>query len=131
MRIDKWLWCIRAFRTRSKAANACKAAHVRLNGQVTKPASPVRAGDTVEVSYPRINRTLKVVALLPRRVGFKVAVEHYEDLTPDSEYDKLKSNTLAQSIVQRERGTGRPTKKQRRELDKWLEDFWEEEEEER
>lgn len=122
MRIDKWLWCIRAYRTRSKAAAACKAGHVHLNGQVIKPASPVRVDDTLILEYPRLNRTLKVVALLPRRVGAPKAILHYEDLTPESEYEKLKKTT-AQSIVTRERGTGRPTKKQRRELEKWLEDL--------
>ncbi|MCB1120212.1 MAG: RNA-binding S4 domain-containing protein [Verrucomicrobiae bacterium] len=125
MRLDKWLWCMRAYRTRSKASNACKAGHVHLNGQTVKPASPVRVGDTVEVSYPRIVRTFKVVGLLPRRVGYKVAVEYYEDLTPETEYDKLKDTSLAQSLMERDRGTGRPTKKQRRELEKWLEDIWE------
>ena len=123
MRIDKWLWCIRAYRTRSKAAAACKAGHVHLNGQVIKPASPVRVEDTVLLEYPRLNRTLKVVALLPRRVGAPIAIQHYEDLTPESEYEKLRTQTAAQSILTRERGTGRPTKKQRRELEKWLLDW--------
>ena len=123
MRIDKWLWCIRAYRTRSKSAAACKAAHVHLNGQVVKAASPVRVDDSVLIEYPRLNRTLKVVALLPKRVGAPIAIQHYEDLTPESEYEKLKTQTIAQSIITRERGTGRPTKKQRRELEKWLLDW--------
>jgi ribosome-associated heat shock protein Hsp15 len=123
MRIDKWLWCVRAYRTRSKSAAACKAAHVHLNGQVIKPATPIRAGDLVVLEYPRLQRTLKVVALLPRRVGAPIAIQHYEDLTPESEYDQFKKKTLAQSIVERDRGSGRPTKKQRRELEKWLEDL--------
>jgi len=126
MRIDKWLWCIRAYRTRSKAAAACKAGHVHLNGQVIKPASPIRVDDTLVVEYPRLNRTLKVVALLPRRVGAPKAIQHYEDLTPESEYDKLKTQTMAQSLIMRDRGTGRPTKKQRRELEKWLQDWTDE-----
>lgn len=126
MRIDKWLWCIRAYRTRSKAAAACKAGHVHLNGQAIKPASPIRVDDTLVVEYPRLNRTLKVVALLPRRVGAPKAIQHYEDLTPESEYDKLKTQTMAQSLIMRDRGTGRPTKKQRRELEKWLQDWTDE-----
>ncbi len=126
MRIDKWLWCIRAYRTRSKAAAACKAGHVHLNGQVIKPASPVRIDDTLVIEYPRLNRTLMVVALLPRRVGAPIAIQHYEDLTPESEYDKLKTQTIAQSLITRDRGTGRPTKKQRRELEKWLQDWTDE-----
>ena len=121
MRIDKWLWCIRAYRTRSKSAAACKAAHVRLNGHLVKPASAIRVGDEVVLEYPRLNRTLKVVGLLPKRVGAPKAILYYEDLTPESEYDKLKKQTLAQSIIVRDKGTGRPTKKQRRDLEKWLE----------
>ena len=81
------------------------------------------------LEYPRLNRTLKVLALLPRRVGAPIAIQHYEDLTPESEYDKLKSQTAAQSIITRERGTGRPTKKQRRELERWLDELREEFEE--
>ena len=126
MRIDKWLWCIRAFRTRSKASAACKANHIQLNGLGIKPASPVRVGDEVSIDYPRYQRTLKVVALLPRRVGAPLAINHYEDLTPESEYDKLKKKTLAQSVIERERGSGRPTKRDRRELEKWLLDLSEE-----
>lgn len=127
MRIDIWLWCIRAYRTRSKSSAACKASHVRLNGQVVKPASSVRIGDEVSIEYPRLKRVLRVVELLPRRVGAPLAIQHYEDLTPESEYENLKNRTLAQSILERDRGTGRPTKKQRRELEKWLEDWNEEE----
>ena len=126
MRIDKWLWCIRAYRTRSKAAAACKAGRVSLNGQIIKPASPIRSGDSVVLEYPRFQRTLKVVALLPRRVGAPIAIQHYEDLTPESEYSKLKKQTFAKSIVERDRGSGRPTKKQRRELERWLEGLMDE-----
>ena len=73
------------------------------------------------LEYPRFQRTLKVVALLPCRVGDPIAIQHYEDLTPESEYGKLKQQTLAQTILDRDQGSGRPTKKQRRELEKWLE----------
>mgnify|MGYP002631162224 CR=1 FL=1 len=127
MRIDIWLWCIRAFRTRSKSTAACKASHIRMNGQVIKPASPIRVGDEVTIEYPRLKRTLKVVALLPKRLGAPIAIKHYEDLTPESEYENLRTQTLAQSIIKRDRGAGRPTKKDRRELEKWLEDWNEEE----
>ena len=129
MRIDKWLWCIRAFRTRSKSTTACKASHVRINSQIIKPASPVRVGDEVTVEYPHLKRTLKVEALLPKRVGAPLAIKHYTDETPESEYEKLKNRTLAQSIIERDKGTGRPTKRDRRELAKWLEDWIVEEEE--
>tara|TARA_B100001123_G_scaffold442643_1_gene586740 strand:+ start:907 stop:1302 length:396 start_codon:yes stop_codon:yes gene_type:complete len=123
MRIDKWLWCIRAFRTRSKASAACRANHLQVNGQRIKPASMVRVGDAVSIDYPRYQRTLRVIALLPRRVAAPIAIKHYEDLTPEIECDKLKKHTVAQSVVERERGRGRPTKRERRELEKWLQDF--------
>lgn len=126
MRIDVWLWCIRAYRTRSKSTTACKASHIRINGQVIKPASPVRVGDEVTIEYPRLKRNLKVEALLPKRLGAPMAIRHYSDLTPESEYENLRTQTLAQSIIKRDRGAGRPTKKDRRELEKWLEDWNEE-----
>ena len=129
MRIDKWLWCIRAFRSRSKSTTACKASHVRINNQVIKPASPIRVGDEVTIEYAHLQRTLKVDGLLPKRVGAPLATKHYTDLTPESEYENLKNRTLAQTVIERDRGTGRPTKKDRRELEKWLEDWIVEEEE--
>jgi len=121
MRIDKWLWCIRAFRTRSKATEACKANHVQVKGQGIKAATLIRVGDAVSIDYPRYQRTLKVIALLNRRVGAPIAIQNYEDLTPETEYDKLKKRTIAQSLIGRKRGRGRPTKRERRELEKWLE----------
>lgn len=92
-----------------------------------KPASPIRIGDEVTIEYPRLKRTLKVVSLLPKRLGASLAIKHYTDLTPESEYENLRTQTLAQSIIKRDRGAGRPTKKDRRELEKWLEDWNEEE----
>lgn len=127
MRIDKWLWCIRAYRTRSKSGAACKASHVRINDQVIKPATPVRVNDSITLNYPRLQRTFRVLGLLEKRVGAPLAVKYYEDLTPESEYDKLKTQTLAQSIIGRDRGTGRPTKKERRALEQWLDDWKDEE----
>ena len=122
MRIDKWLWHIRAYRTRSKSSSACRAGKVRLNGQVVKPAALVKPGDAVELQYPRFKRSIEVVALLPRRVKYAKAVEYYRDLTPPNEYGRLKKQSMAQSLMQRERGSGRPTKKDRRKLDRmWKE----------
>lgn len=123
MRIDKWLWSVRMYRTRTKAADACKGSHVRINGKVIKPASVVRIGNEISINYPRITRTLKVVDLLAKRVGAPIAIKCYDDLTPESEYEKLHSQTKAQSIITRDRGSGRPTKKDRREMEKWLDDF--------
>ena len=123
MRIDKWLWHIRAYRTRSKSASACRAGKVRLNGQAVKPATPVKPGDAVELRYPRFKRSIEVVALLPRRVKYVKAVEYYRDITPAKEYGRLKEQSKAQSLMQRDRGTGRPTKKDRRKLDRILQEL--------
>ncbi len=123
MRIDKWLWHIRAYRTRSKSASACRAGKVRLNGQAVKPATPVKPGDAVELQYPRFKRSIEVVALLPRRVKYAKAVEYYRDITPAKEYGRLKEQSKAQSLMQRDRGTGRPTKKDRRKLDRILQEL--------
>ncbi len=125
MRIDKWLWHIRAYRTRSKSGSACRAGKVRLNGQVVKPAYQVKPGDAIEIQYPRFKRSIEVVALLPRRVKYAKAVEYYKDTTPPSEYRRLKKQPSAQSLLQRERGMGRPTKKERRKLDEMLKDLGE------
>ena len=123
MRIDKWLWHIRAYRTRSKSSSACRAGKVRLNGQMVKPAAQVIPGDAIELQYPRFKRSIEVVALLPRRVKYAKAVEYYRDLTPPNEYGRMKKQSMAQSLMQRERGSGRPTKKDRRKMDSMLKEL--------
>lgn len=123
MRIDKWLWHIRAFRTRSKSATACRAGKVRLNGQAVKPATSVKPGDVIEIKYPRLTKSIEVVALLPRRVKYAEAVEYYKDNTSPNEYRRLKKQPSAQSLLQRERGMGRPTKKERRKLNEMLKEL--------
>ncbi len=125
MRIDKWLWHIRAYRTRSKSASACRSGKVRLNGQVIKPATMVKPDDRIDIEYPRFKRSMEVIALLPRRVNYAKAVEYYKDTTPESEYRRIKKQSFAQALIERERGTGRPTKKERRELDRLLEELGE------
>ena len=120
VRIDKWLWHIRAFRTRSKSAKACRAGKVCLNGQTAKPAASIKPGDAIEIRYPRLTRSIEVVALLPRRVKYAKAVEFYKDTTPPDAYRGSQDQSFAQSLMQRKRGSGRPTKKERRKLDEAL-----------
>jgi len=115
VRADRWLWAVRLYKTRSLASAACKAGHVRINGQSCKPARSVRPGDLFQALAGGINRTVKVLAVLENRVGAKRVPDFLEDLTPPSEYEKPREKTFA-PIAQRPKGTGRPTKKDRRAL---------------
>jgi len=119
-RIDKWLWAVRLFKTRSLATQACRNGFVTAQSQPVKPAREIRIGETYEIRQSGITRTVKVLAHLDRRVGAKVVPEFAQDLTPASEY--LKQIQIRESApFKRERGAGRPTKKQRREIDSFLE----------
>lgn len=119
-RIDKWLWAVRIFKTRSLATEACRAGKVRCSGVAVKASREIRPGDICMVSSGPIVRTLKVRDPIQNRVNAKLAVNCYEDLTPPEEYEKLKMmRDMKQGI--RPRGLGRPTKKERRELDDFSE----------
>lgn len=113
LRVDIWLWAVRQFKTRSAATNACKAGHVRVNGKNAKASTPVRRGDLVVVKIAGFDRHLQVVGLLPKRVGASIAQSCYLDLSPQ----RLPKLALPM-LPQRQRGAGRPTKKERRELDR-------------
>jgi ribosome-associated heat shock protein Hsp15 len=118
-RIDKWLWAVRLFKTRSLATQACRNGFVTTLGQPVKPAREVRVGETYEIRQSGITRTVKVLSPLDRRIGAKVVPEYAQDLTPASEY--LKQMQIRNSApLKRERGAGRPTKKERREIDSFL-----------
>lgn len=119
LRIDKYLWAIRAFKTRSLATEACKAGRVKLNGQSLKPSYIVKPDETYTVQKGIERRIIKVVALLERRVDAKTAVNFYEDLTPPEETRRFKS-MFHSPVLQRDRGAGRPTKRDRREIDDLL-----------
>lgn len=113
VRIDAWLWAVRVFKTRSLASSEVKAGHVRLKGEAAKPSQKIRPGDTITVRYPGWERVLIVRKTLAKRVGAPVAVTCYEDISaPKPAY--LTSGALPR----RERGSGRPTKTERRALDK-------------
>jgi len=108
MRVDRWLFTVRLFKTRSQAADACRNGKVRLNGSPAKAAKPLRVGDTVTVRQSPITRTFKVVGLTERRVGAKLVPDFATDETPPEELEKLRH-------AKRERTeTGRPTKRDRR-----------------
>ncbi|GAA1924979.1 RNA-binding S4 domain-containing protein [Arthrobacter gandavensis] len=112
VRIDAWLWAIRAYKTRSAATAACRAGHVKLNGNAAKAAAPVQPGDTVRVRQPGFERILEVRGLIAKRVGAEAASHFFTDHTPQ------RPAAPALGIPQRDRGTGRPTKKDRRELER-------------
>ena len=115
-RIDKYLWAIRAFKTRSDATDACKGGRVKVGGQNVKPSKEVKAGDVIQVRKGAILFTYKVLKPLEHRVGAKLVPEYAENLTPQSELDKLRA-PVETFFVTRERGAGRPTKKDRREME--------------
>jgi ribosome-associated heat shock protein Hsp15 len=116
LRIDKYLWAIRLFKTRSLATDACKAGRVKFNGQNVKPSAVVKVGEVYQVSKGIEKKIIEVVELLYNRVEAKIAVTKYKDLTPVEETHAFKTMFHAPSL-KRDRGTGRPTKKDRRETD--------------
>jgi ribosome-associated heat shock protein Hsp15 len=116
-RIDKWLWAVRLFKTRALAADACKAGSVDIGGHAVKPARDIREGETVLVKQGLILRTLRVTGIPKSRVGAKLVATYCEDLTPPSEFEKVKEQRV-QQILARAKGSGRPTKRERRALDR-------------
>lgn len=110
-RIDKWVWAIRLFKTRADASEACRGGHVKINGKTVKPAAAVTVGDRVHVRVRGVDRDVEVTKVIDKRVGAAVAVGCYLDHTPPpAEVDRVK-------VAPRERGTGRPTKRDRRRLE--------------
>lgn len=123
LRIDKYLWAIRAFKTRTLASDACKAGRVKLDGNNIKPSHEVKVGEIYQVAKGIERKVIKVTGLLENRVDAKTAVFFYEDITPVEQTLAFKSMFQA-PILKRDRGTGRPTKKDRREIDDLKDDFF-------
>lgn len=111
-RVDAWLWAVRVYKTRSAATTACRAGHVRIGGEKVKAAQPVRPGDEVRVRIAGFDRYLVVKKTITKRVGAVLAAEAAEDRTPPRDPTPV--------VAQRERGAGRPTKRERREIDRFL-----------
>lgn len=135
-RIDKWLWAARIFKTRSIASDACKNGRVTIGGVNMKPSRSVKVGDVVSVKKPPVTYSFKVLKTIEQRVGAKLIPEIYENVTDPKQYELLEMSRI-RGFVDRARGTGRPTKKERRALDAFVEpeffDFdedWDEESEE-
>lgn len=140
-RIDKWLWAARIFKTRSMAAAACKKGQVSIKGSQIKPSRMIKEGDVIEVRKSPVTFSFKVKQAIEKRVGAKLVPEILENVTPPDQYELLEMSKIS-GFVNRARGTGRPTKKDRRSLEEFttpqffgdFEDLWddgdEEEEEE-
>ena len=111
-RVDRWLWAVRLFRTRGDATDACRGGHVRINGRPAKAAATVSVGDRVDVRAYAIDRSVEVRQLLEKRVGASLAADSYVDHTPPPP-------PREDRVAERERGAGRPTKRERRQLDRW------------
>lgn len=124
LRIDKYLWAVRAFKTRSISTEACKAGRIKMSGQNLKPSHIVKIGENYTVQKGPDRKIIKVTGLLDRRVDAKTAVTFYEDLTPLEDTVAYKS-TFHSPNLSRDRGAGRPTKKDRREIDDLQEGWFE------
>ena len=120
-RIDKWLWAVRIYKTRSIAAEACKKGHVSIGERTAKPAHNVRVGDIVNVKKTPITYSFKVLQCAEHRVGAKLVPELMENVTPQEQYNILEMSRMS-GFIDRARGTGRPTKKERRDLDTFVEE---------
>ena len=122
LRIDKWLWAVRIYKTRSDAAEACRNNRVLINDSYTKPSREVRVGDTVSVKKGPVTFSFRVLELIGNRQPAKNAPSFAENITPQSELDKL--NVPRETVfISRDPGTGRPTKKERRDIEVVMDDF--------
>lgn len=120
-RIDKWLWASRIYKTRTLAADACKNGRVTINGAQAKPSRTVKPGDEVSVKKSPVTYTFRVKQPIEKRVGAKLVPDILENITPPEQYEILELSRIS-GFVDRQRGTGRPTKKERRALDDFSED---------
>ena len=118
-RIDKWLWAARIFKTRTIAADACKNGRVTIEGINVKPSRMVKVGETVSVRKPPITYSFRILKTIEQRVGAKLLPEIYENVTAPEQYELLEMTRIS-GFVDRARGTGRPTKKDRRSLDAFI-----------
>lgn len=116
VRIDKYLWAIRVFKTRTEATEACNGGKVKISGVNAKPSKNVQPGDIISVRKGAVNFEYRVIQPLDKRVGAKLVPDYAENLTPQEEFDKMRA-PVETFFVTRDRGAGRPTKKDRREIE--------------
>ncbi|CAM1356264.1 RNA-binding protein [Tenacibaculum discolor] len=121
MRIDKYLWCIRLFKTRSIATDACKKGHIKIEGTNLKPSKEIFGNEEITIRKNQINYKIKVIDIPPNRVGAKLVDLYRKDLTPKEEFEKTELLKYSKDYY-RKKGTGRPTKKDRRDIDDYYDD---------
>ena len=122
VRIDKWLWASRLYKTRAIATDAIKGGKVKINDTPVKPSREVKEGDVIQVQIEQLHKVVQVLSLIRNRVPAKMVPEVYADLTPKEEYERIEF-MHAYKGEYRDRGAGRPTKKERRLIDKMKDDF--------
>lgn len=118
-RIDKWLWAARIFKTRTIASEACKKGRISINGVQVKPARMVRPGEVIQVKKPPVTYSFKVLQAIEKRVGAKLVPDILENVTAPDQYELLEMSKIS-GFVGRARGTGRPTKKDRRSMEEFI-----------
>lgn len=118
IRIDKYLWAVRLYKTRSIATDACRSGRVKLNGLPVKPSHEISVGEIYELNIEQTHRTVQVKELLANRVGAKLVENYLTDLTPPEEYERIQM-ARQYSFEHRDRGAGRPTKRDRREIEEF------------
>ncbi len=122
-RIDKWLWSMRMFKTRTIATDACRKGRVTMGGTAVKPSRTVKPGDVIDVKKPPITYTFRVKQLSTGRLGARLVPEYLENLTSQDQYDLLEMTKIS-GFVDRRKGLGRPTKRDSRELSRFKEDSY-------
>ncbi len=123
VRIDKWLWAMRVFKTRTIATDACKKGRVMMGGLPVKPSRAIKEGDVIEVRKPPITYKFRVKATTQNRLGAKLVPDYLENITPQSQYDLLEMTKIS-GFVDRRKGLGRPTKRDSREMSRFKEDSY-------
>ncbi len=121
VRVDKWIWAMRIFKTRTIATDACKKGRVSINDTIAKPSRMLKVGDVVKVRKPPVTYSFRVKALTENRLGAKLVPEYLENITPKSEMDLLDVVRIS-GFVDRRKGLGRPTKREGRELSRFTEE---------
>lgn len=120
VRIDKWLWAMRIFKTRTVATEACKKGRVYVGNVIAKPSRTIKVGDVINVRKPPVTYSFRVLALAQNRLGAKLVPEYMENITPKSELDLLEVVKIS-GFIDRRKGLGRPTKREGRELAQFTE----------
>ena len=123
VRIDKWMWATRIFKSRTIAVEACKKNRIAINNVSVKPSRMIKIGDVIQIRKPPVTYSFKVLGLTEKRMGAKLVPEYLENITPPEQYQLLELNKIS-GFIDRAKGTGRPTKKDRRDLEDFHTPVW-------